>query len=136
MLHPTLVKMISLKWHSHSRKNTLSSIYEESFTPDYFYNHANQRIDTCVSKVAWLSAATAEFVFLVKAIGNRDDLDALDQSTSLFRILQQVSTSDNNAKQGKYYSINMADGVRIYADQIGYESFLPFIYELNSNFPE
>jgi hypothetical protein len=27
MLHPTLVKMVSLKWHSHTRKNTLSSIY-------------------------------------------------------------------------------------------------------------
>lgn len=26
-MHPTLVKMLSLKWKSHSRKNALSSIY-------------------------------------------------------------------------------------------------------------
>jgi hypothetical protein len=136
MLHPTLVKMVSLKWHSHSRKNTLSSIYEESFTPDYFYNHANQRIDSCVSKVAWLTAATAEFVVLIKSAGNQDDIDALEQSTSLFRILQQVSGSDSHAKQGRFYSINTAEGVRVYAEQVGYESFLPHTYELTSIFPE
>lgn len=114
-MHPTLIKMVSLKWQSHSRKNALSSIYEESFTPDYFYNHANQHIDSCVSKVAWLTAATAEFVLFVKATGNQDDFDALEQSTSLYRILQQVSGGDNHAKQGRYYSINAAEGVRVYA---------------------
>jgi hypothetical protein len=76
-MHPTLVKMLSLKWRSHSRKNALSSTYEESFTPDYFYNYANQHLDSCVSKVAWLTAATAEYVLLIKAIGNQDDFDAL-----------------------------------------------------------
>jgi hypothetical protein len=77
-------------------------------------------MDSCVSKVAWLATATAEFVLLIKATGNQDDIDALDQSTSLFRILQQVSNSDSHAKQGRYYSINVAEGVRIYAEQVGY----------------
>lgn len=105
-MHPTLVKMLSLKWKSHSRKNALSSIYEESFTPDYFYNHAHQHTDTCISKVAWLTAAAAEFVLLVKTTGSRDDIDALEQPTSLFKILQQVTHADSHAKQGRYYSIN------------------------------
>ncbi len=58
-MHPTLVKMLSLKWQSNSRKNALSSIYQESFMPDYFYNYANQNPDNCVSKFAWLTLATA-----------------------------------------------------------------------------
>ena len=61
--------------------------------------------------MAWLTAATAEFVALVKSVGNQDDIDALEQSTSLFHILQQVSGS----KQGRFYSINIAEGVRVYA---------------------
>lgn len=47
-----------------------------------------------------------------------------------------MSGGDTHAKQGKYYSINTAEGVRVYAEQIGYESFLPFIYELTNVFPE
>ena len=65
--------------------------------------------------MAWLTAATAEFVALVKSVGNQDDIDALEQSTSLFHILQQVSGSDSHAKQGRFYSINIAEGVRVYA---------------------
>lgn len=75
-------------------------------------------------------------MLLIKAFGNEDDRDALEQPVSLFKILQQVSLSDSKAKQGVYYSINSEGALRLYAEQIGYESFLPFVYDLTSIFPE
>ena len=34
-LHPTLYKMLNMQWKSTSAKQSVSSIYEESFTPDF-----------------------------------------------------------------------------------------------------
>ena len=47
-----------MKWKATSAKRAVSSIYEESFTPDYFYNLPNEAIDMCISKVAWVTYAT------------------------------------------------------------------------------
>jgi len=59
-----------MKWKATSPKHEISSVYEESFTPDYFYNYPNQTVDTCVSKLAWLFKATVEYHDLVKTIGD------------------------------------------------------------------
>lgn len=69
--------MLSLKWKSNSLKNAISSIYEESFTPDYFYNNANQKTDTCISKISWLAAAALEYVLFINKHGSEDDRDAI-----------------------------------------------------------
>ena len=136
-MHPTLIKMLSLKWKSKSLKNALSSIYEESFTPDYFYNLPNQKIDSCVSKMAWLAGVSLEYGYFLKRFGNKDDLSAMEQPKSLFRILSSVANNDNHAKMGKFYSINAAaEGARVYALHVGYESLLPYMYDISTVFPE
>ena len=76
-MHPTLIKMLSLKWKSNSLKNAVSSIYQESFTPDYFYNSPNHKLDTCVSKMAWLAAISLEYGYFIKKFGNKDDFSSI-----------------------------------------------------------
>jgi hypothetical protein len=127
--------MLALKWKSYTLKNALSSIYEESFLHDYYYNSAKESLDTCVSKTAWLTAATLQYAKFIKNFGNQDDNGAIEQPISLYKILNHVASSDNHAKQGRYYSINLAEGIRVYVDQVGYESFLPYIYQLTTLFP-
>ncbi len=113
--------MLTMKWKATSAKRAVSSIYEESFTPDYFYNYPNQTIDTCVSKIAWLARAASEYVFLVKQIGDPLDQAALDQPNSLIHVLKTFLNNDAQAQQGRYFSINaIGGGVRVYAKQSGY----------------
>jgi hypothetical protein len=136
-VHPTLYKMLNMKWKATSAKRAVSSIYDESFIPDYFYNHPHEKTDLCVSKIAWLTYATAEFNRLISDIGDELDAAALEQPMSLFKVLQHFMNSDPEAKQGKYFSINsVGAGVRLYAKQSGYESLLPFVYGLTELFPE
>jgi hypothetical protein len=47
-----------------------------------------------------------------------------------------VTNSDSHAKAGRFYSVNVAEGVRVYCSQFGYESLLPYAYGLSLVFPE
>lgn len=66
-----------MKWKATSAKKAVSSIYEESFTPDYFYNFPNETIDTCVSKLAWIASAASEYSRLINEVGDPLDMSAL-----------------------------------------------------------
>ena len=135
-LHPTLYKMLNLRWKATTAKKAVSSIYEESFMPDYFYNYPNEATSLCISKIAWLVYATAEFSRLVNEIGDQMDLDALQQPLSLLKIVKTFMNSDDQAQKGTYYPINTAPGgLRMYGKQIGYESLLPFVYGITDIFP-
>ena len=105
-VHPTLYKMLTMKWKSNSAKRAVSSIYEESFTPDYFYNFPNETVDSCVSKIAWLAHAAATYTTLVDRIGDEADRNALPQILSLTKVLRHFMNGDPEAKEGRYYSIN------------------------------
>jgi uncharacterized protein with von Willebrand factor type A (vWA) domain len=120
-IHPTLYKMLTMKWKATSAKKAVSSIYEESFTPDYFYNFPNETIDTCISKLAWVAYAASEYSRLVNEIGDPLDKVALEQPASLLKVTQHFMNSDGEAQHGRYYSINsVGGGVRVYAKQGGY----------------
>ena len=69
-LHPTLYKMLNMQWKSTSAKQSVSSIYEESFTPDFFYNYPHEKTFLCMSKIGWLAYATTEFNRLINEIGD------------------------------------------------------------------
>ena len=59
-----------MRWRATTAKKAVSSIYEESFMPDYFYNYPNEISSLCISKIAWLVSATVEFSKLVNEIGD------------------------------------------------------------------
>lgn len=57
--------MLNMRWRAKTAKKAVSSIYEESFTPDYFYNYPHEITSLCISKIAWLVYASAEFTRLI-----------------------------------------------------------------------
>lgn len=122
--------MLTLNWKSHSYKNAISSIYEESFTPDYYYNSAKYTMENAVSKISWLIYASVQYSLFVRQFGTKDDILSLEQIDSLVRILVGFCNDDKHAKTGKYYSIykSVDSHIRLYVSQIGYEALLPFAY--------
>jgi hypothetical protein len=51
-------------------------------------------------------------------------------------VLNYFIKGDQESQQGRFYSINdIGGGVRIYAKHVGYETLLPYIYELSERFP-
>ena len=120
-MHPTLYKMLNMQWKSTSAKQSVSSIYEESFTPDFFYNYPHEKTFLCMSKIGWLAYATTEFNRLINEIGDYFDIAALEQPLSLLKVLRHFSNSDAEAIEGKYYSVNiLSGGVKMYNRQGGY----------------
>lgn len=97
--------MLSLKWKATSLKQAISSVYEESFTPDYFYNNHNQTLDSCLSKAAWLFQATDEFINVLHKIGDANDKNSFEQPESLAKILKYFYAGNELAKKGEMYSI-------------------------------
>jgi hypothetical protein len=76
-MHPTLQRMLSLAWQARTRKHELSSIYEESFTPDYYLHSKDQKLDSNVAKTAWLTVAAHQYTRFIEQFGDSDDLVAL-----------------------------------------------------------
>ena len=83
-----------MRWRATTAKKAVSSIYEESFMPDYFYNYPNEISSLCISKIAWLASATVEFSRLVNEIGDEMDIASLEQPLSLLKIVRKFMNND------------------------------------------
>ena len=59
----------------------------------------------------------------------------MEQLVSLAKVMHGYVLDDPRAQNGDFHSIIEAENHRLYTRSIGYESLLPFAYDISSVFP-
>lgn len=83
----------------------------------------------------WLIKLINQHVAVVRSYGDSFMMESLEQLVSLAKVMQGYVLDDPRAKSGEFNSIVETENMRIYTRSIGYESLLPFTYEISSVFP-
>ena len=129
------MKMLTQAWKTDSPRARVSSIYVESFTNDFYYHQQNEKLDTSVGKMMWLLKLINQHLMIVKSWGDSFQKESLEQLVSLAKVMQGFVLEDERAKSGDFNSIIEAENLRLYTRSIGYESLLPFAYDISPVFP-
>lgn len=125
-IHPLLVKMLQQKWSASSLKQSLKSIYEESFTEDFKYHSYGERLEQSIAKNAWIFKVIDAYTgLLIKHHAFYMPVDQikehLQQQFTLLNLIRVYANDDKEAKFGKYRDIvDVGEDLKLYSKHNGY----------------
>lgn len=83
----------------------------------------------------WLIKLINQHIKVIKTYGDSYQKESLEQLVSLAKVMNGFVLDDPKARNGDFYSIVITQNLRVYTRSVGYESLLPFAYDISPAFP-